>query len=340
MEPGFDALRDLAETTAIEFGIPVATMPQQGTHFGLTEIHELSDHLTKKFVETGDPSWLAGYCGAAVRARAVTMLGKLTGHPIHSVVHMGGSISAGQGWVWAAFDDRVKGLVASGSIGPFTKIYPDRPPRPRLRFLHEASDEIRQLFVKHRDPISHARRISCPVLIATGSNDRASPPAVMPEFVAAFKGPTCLATVPNGLHSPGTQRQAETFRMWVDHTLFGRPLSQLSVEGLSYEAGKVICRARVTGMSVVQEVNLVCTRTNNPEFLATSLARARTEGNYTQARWEVIPMTRNGRTWTVTFVVPKPKPKYAACFVDVRDEFRGRPGHVTSLIWQVPTETE
>ncbi|MHC4143805.1 MAG: hypothetical protein ACYSUD_03400, partial [Planctomycetota bacterium] len=125
MEPDFNTLRDLAETTAMEFGIPVATMPQQGTHFGLTEIHELSDHLTKKFVETGDPSWLAGYPGAAVRARAVTMIGKLMGHPIHSVVHMGGSISAGQGWIWAAFDDRVKGLVASGSIGPFTKIYPD-----------------------------------------------------------------------------------------------------------------------------------------------------------------------------------------------------------------------
>jgi len=54
MEPGFNAERDLAETTAMEFGMPVATMPQQRTHCGLTEIHELSDYLTKRFVETGD----------------------------------------------------------------------------------------------------------------------------------------------------------------------------------------------------------------------------------------------------------------------------------------------
>ena len=123
MEPGYDAKRDLAEWTAMEFGIPVATMPQQGTYFGITEIHELSDYLTKRFVETGNPSWLSAYCGAAVRARAVTMLGKLTGNPIHSVVHMGGSITAGQGWVWASLDERVKGLVASGSIGPFLQAY-------------------------------------------------------------------------------------------------------------------------------------------------------------------------------------------------------------------------
>ncbi|MHC4227584.1 MAG: alpha/beta fold hydrolase [Planctomycetota bacterium] len=251
---------------------------------------------------------------------------------------MGGSISAGQGWIWAAFDDRVKGLVASGSIGPFTKIYPDRPPRQRLRFLHEARDEIKGLFTEHRDPISYARRISCPVLIATGSNDRACPPAVMPEFVAAFKGLTCVATVPNGLHSPGTRRQAETFRMWVDHTLFDRPLSQLSVEELSYDAGRITCRVRVTGKPSVQKVNLVCAQTNNPKFLTTSLTVARTEDNYTQAHWEVIPMTRSGKTWSLTFNVPNPKPKYTACFVDVRDEFEGRPGHITSLIRQLPTE--
>jgi hypothetical protein len=340
MEPGFDAKRDLAEMTAMEFGIPVATMPQQGTHFGLNEIHELSDHLTKKFVETGDPSWLAAYCGAAVRARAVTMLGKLTGHPIHSVVHMGGSISAGQGWVWAAFDDRVKGLVASGSIGPFNKIYANRPPRKRLRFLSEAPEEIKQLFLKHRDPITYARRIECPVLIATGSNDQASPPLVISEFVSAFQGPTHLATVPNGLHSPGTQRQARTFRMWIDHTLFDRPLSQLSVEKLSYEAGRIKCSARINGKPVVQEVKLFYSRTNNPEFLASSYLNPRNKDNYARARWQMIPMSRNGESWIVTFDVPNPRCKYLACFVDIRDEFEGRPGHLTSFIRLLPGETQ
>ena len=233
-------------------------------------------------------------------------------------------------------------LVASGSIGPFTKIYPNRPPRARLRFLHEASEGIRGLFVKHRDPISYARQIDCPVLIATGSNDRACPPAVMPEFVATFRGTTCFATVPNGLHSPGTGRQAETFRMWIDHTLFDRPLSQISVERLSYESDKVTCRAKVPGEPKVREVNLVWTRNNNPKFLATSLAGARNgnKDNYTQASWEAIPFTTNGEIWTVTFDVPNPKPNYIACFVDVRDEFEGRLGHVTTLIRQLPEERE
>ena len=68
----------------------------------------------------------------------------------------------------------------------------------------------------------------------------------MPEFVAAFQGLTRLATVPNGSHSPGTQWQAETFRMWIDHTLFDRPLRHLAVEQLACEAGKITCRARIT----------------------------------------------------------------------------------------------
>jgi hypothetical protein len=336
MEPGYDAKRDLAEWTAMEFGIPVATMPLQGTHYGITEIHELSDYLTKKFVETGDPSWLSAYCGAAVRARAVTMIGKLTGHLIHSVVHMGGSISAGQGWVWASLDERVKGLVASGSVGPFTKVYPDRPPRSRLKFLHEAPDEIKDLFAKHRDPISYASKIDCPVLYATGSNDRASPPALISGFLDTFKGPTYLATKPNGQHSPGTQMQAETFRMWVEHVLFDRPLSRLSIEELSYENGALVCGTRVEGMADIKEVNLVYALTENPDFLNTSLARNSSKDNYTQAKWKVVPMIRKGKSWRVRVDVANPKSKYAACIVHLRDAYQDRPGHLTTITRQVP----
>lgn len=342
MEPGFNAERDLAEHAAMEFGIPVATMPQQGTHFGLTEIHELSDHLTRRFVDSGDPSWLASYPGAAVRARAVTMIGRLTGHPIHSVVHMGASITAGQGWVWATLDRRVKGLVASGSIGPFSKVYPNRPPRERLRFLHEAPESIRALFTTHRDPMSFAPRIDCPLLIATGSNDIASPPAAMPEFLSAFAGTTYLAIVPNGMHSPGTQRQAETFCMWIDHALLGRPLGRPSIVRISFAAGELKCRVRVDGETEVQEISLVWTRTDNPDFLATSHTgeRSRRKDNYSQAHWESIPMTRQDDAWTVAFDVPNPKPMYIAYFVDVLDTHQGRPGRVTSSIQQLPHRVE
>ena len=332
----FDVKRDLVEATALQFGIPVATMPQQGTHFGISEIHELSDHLTRKFVNSGDPSWLSAFCGAAVRARAVTMLGQLAGKPMHSVVHMGGSITAGQAWVWAVFDSRVKGLVASGSIGPFTKVYSKRPLRDRLRFLTEAPDEIRQLFIQHRDPINYARRLDCRVLIATGSNDFACPPAVMPEFLAAFREPTCLATVPNGRHSPGTHRQADTFRMWIDHTLFERPLSRVTIEHMSFRDGRLECRARIQGKPAVRRVRLWWAASNNPDFLAGPNATTDSRDNYTRAKWKPLAMANDGATWTTSVEIPEPRPRYTACFVDVLDEFAGRPGHVTSLVRQLP----
>ncbi len=337
-EPGFDVERDLIEHTAMEFGIPVATMPQQGTHFGLTEIHELSDHLTRRFVETRDPSWLSAYCGAAVRARAVTMLGKLVGHPIESVVHMGGSITAGQGWVWAAFDDRAKGLVASGSIGPFTSVYPDRPLRERLNFLAEAPDDIKQLFLQHRDPIQYARRIDCKVLIATGSNDFACPPAVMPEFLEAFRGPTSVATVPNAGHSPGTRRHAETFRMWIDHVLFDRSLTHVEIDALSYRAGSIVCQARVEGRPEVREVRLVFAGTDNPDFLASRFSEGASPDNYTQAKWQSVPMRHAGENWAVTVELQEPRPHFVACFVDAHDEYGDRPGYATSLTRQTETE--
>jgi len=163
MEPGFDAPRDLAECTALEFGIPVATMPQQGTHFGLTEIHALSDHLTKRFVET-----------------------------------------------------------------------------------------------------------------------------------------------------------------------------------LSYEAGRISAHVRVSDKTAVQGVNLVWAPTINPEFLGSAHIGPRNakKDNYSQARWQTVPMTRNNKTWTVTFALPSPKPKFVACFVHVHDEYKRRPGHITSLIRQLPIEQE
>jgi hypothetical protein len=128
--------------------------------------------------------------------------------------------------------------------------------------------------------------------------------------------------------------------MWIAHTLFDRPLSQLSVEVLVYKAGRIICRSRATGKPAVQEVNLFYTHTNNPEFLDSPYIGARNKDNYTRAKWQMIPMNPNGETWTVTFDVPNPKPKYMACFVDVRDEFKGRPGHITSLIRQLSAEVK
>ena len=124
--------------------------------------------------------------------------------------------------------------------------------------------------------------------------------------------------------------------MWVDHILFDRPLSQLSINKLSYNNGALSCEVQVKGNQEVKEVNLVYALTENPEFLNTSLTRHSNKDNYTQAKWEVVPMIRKGGSWVVNTMVINPGATYAACFVHVSDSFAGRPGHVTSITCQLP----
>jgi hypothetical protein len=334
-EKGFNVRRDFLERTVLELGIPVATMPQQGTHFGETEIHAMSDALTKKFVETRDPAWLAAWPGAAVRSRALTMIGKLTGQPIHSAVHMGSSISAGQGWVWAVCDDRVKGLVATGSMGPFLKIYPLRALRERLKFLHEAPEPVKQLFVKHRDPISFAPHVKTRVLIMAGSNDFATPPALLPEFTAAFPRPPHLVGVPNFPHGCGTRRHADSLRMWVDHTLFARPLCAVKVEKISLANGRLTCTATVTGKPAVKRVTLAWGASANPTFLHSKYSEQGRRNNYTKVKWQFTRMKRTGQKWTATVRLPAGTPPHIAACVDVQENWQTRPGYASTPVRRV-----
>jgi hypothetical protein len=331
-EPGFDAKRDFVERTVLELGIPVAIIPSQGTHLGKTEIHEMSDAMTKRFVETGDPGWLAAWPGAALRARALTVIGKLAGHPIRSAVHMGTSISAGQGWVWAACDERVKGVIGTGSIGPFRKVYPERPLRKRLDFLSKAPDPVKELFVKHRDPSVFAARITVPALVVVGSNDFATPPSVLPEFVAAFRQTPHLVSVPNFGHGCGTRRHHNSFRMWIDHTLFGRPLISVTMEKIAVTDGRLACTATVSGEPTVKAVSLIYAASSNLDFLQSRYSRAGQKDNYSKAKWTVAPMQQRGGKWTVDIPLPSGTPPHIAACVDVEEEWLGRPGYASTVV--------
>ena len=49
----------------------MASIPGSANHYGLSQIHQLSDHLMMECIKTGDPTWRLGLLVGAVAPRRV-----------------------------------------------------------------------------------------------------------------------------------------------------------------------------------------------------------------------------------------------------------------------------
>ena len=337
MHEDLNMKRDYFEYTAMEFGIPVATIPYMEEHYGFSEIHEMTDHLIEKFIETGDLSWIGNYPGSAVRSRAITMIGKLTGHPITSVVHMGSSISAHQAWVWSLYDDRVKGLVPTGDVGFNKDRFPFDgslrfPQRKAVEALVNGDTLLLNLYLPENDPYYFGDRLKASILQIVGSNDPWCPPSTTPKFHAALQTPVYHTIVPNYGHGAGTVQHAVSFQMFIDHVLFSRPIGKAELEKVSFNRQEVTCTARLTGGGEIKEVHLYYATSNDPNFLRSSSFNDTPKNNYIKAEWLSVPMTRHEDHWTAEINTEDPSDQFIACFVDVKDEYEDRPGHYSSYV--------
>ena len=336
MHEDLNMKRDYFEYTAMEFGIPVATIPYMGEHYGISEIHAMTDRLIEKFIETGDLSWIGNYPGSVVRARAVTMIGKLTGHPITSVVHMGSSISAHQAWVWSVYDNRVKGLVSTGDVGFNKDRFPFDGslhfPRKAVQTLVNADTQLLNLYLPEHDPYYFGDRLKASVLQIVGSNDPWCPPSTTPKFHAALLPPVYHTIVPNYGHGAGTVQHAESFQMFIDHVLFSRPIGKAEIEKVSFNVQKVTCKAQLTGGGEIKDVYLYYTTSNHPNFLCSSSFNDTPKNNYIKAEWLSVPMTLQEDLWTAEISTAETSDKFITCFVVVTDEYEGRPGHYSSYV--------
>ena len=346
VQRGLDVRRDFLEETARKFGIPVVSIPSMGRHFGLSQIHEMSDRLILEFLESRDPSWLPGYATSAVRARALTAVGHLTGHRVKGVVHLGSSISAHQAWIWPLYDERVKGLVATGDIGFQTDKYPTdgsfrRAKRPVFEAISKADSSLQTLLLKHSDPYLFGPRIRCAVLQVAGTNDFATPPSTLNKFLPRIAGPTRLVHVPNYAHGCGSFRHLAAFRMWIDHVFFERPLSDARITRAAYTSRRVTVTARIDGRPRIRDVRFVFATTSEPNFLRSRFLKSTPRANHVKAKWKTIPMERVDREnnqWSVAIHIPHPAPRFIAGFVDVTDHAGQTVGYVASpMLWLTDT---
>ncbi len=320
VEPEFDLELNFFEYTALKCGIPVMGLPNLGEHYGLSEIYQLSDFLNMRFVESGDPSWLAAYPSAAARSRGATLVSNLTGNPITSIVHMGSSISAGHGYVWARFDSRVKELVATGSIGCFRDLFPQdgsyHSGRPAVDALAAMEESMKQVFEWHRDPAVFGGELSCNVLLVTGVRDRFVPPLVVPRLLNALGGETRVLQVPEYGHGCGTNRHGDAFRMAIDRTLLGNKQPAIVDVQVGRSGTKLTCSAVVEGEEEDAEVRLWYLPVSDPLFFQSPNFPDTPEANYTSAEWESVPMRKEGGKWIVEVSYINPAVPDVAWFVD------------------------
>jgi len=333
-----DFKKEFWERTAMDAGVVVASIPNMGKHFGLTEIHQLSDYMAEQALRSGDLSWAPNYPFVAGRARAVTLIGKLTGHPVRSVVHMGSSITASHAWIWPLFDERVKGLVATGDVGFVRDWFPLdgslRSKRTALVELSRATPELQNAAIRLADPYDFGDRIRIPVLQIVGTSDFDSPLSTVPKFLAALAGPTHLVNVPNYPHGTGSWRHVRSLRMFIEHIFFERPLTRIERVEFQQDGGQLVVKAKVTGTPTVSEVRFFYTTYSEPNFLKSSFPNT-SANNYTKAKWTSAPMNRAADRWVGTVAIPSTRPSFLAGFVDLRDEYADQPGYASSPVQQI-----
>ncbi len=331
---GVDLKRDIFDRTVSELGIPIASIPKMGKHYGHEEIHDMSDHLTLKHLKTGDPSWMPIYPTAAVRARAATLIAKLTKKPVTHIIHMGSSISANHAWLWPLHDARVAALVATGDIGFYRDWFPSdgtvKSSRPAFVAMSKASVALQEQSISLADPYAFGQEFKVKLLQIAGSNDFASPPLSVPKFLDALAGPTHLAVVPNYGHGCASARHPQLLRMWIDHVVDERPLSQVSVKAFKTSDSQLQVLATVSGKAQIKAVNLVYTTTSEPNFLLPVIATGSSKKKYTKATWKEAPMKLEGGSWYAS--VDLDHAPFVAAYVDVQDEHDGRQGYVSSGI--------
>ncbi len=339
--PGVDIERDLALGTALLFRIPVATIPQAGEHFGLSRIHQISDKLTEKFLDTSDPGWLAVYPYATLYARAYTLVGKLTVMPTRRVVHMGSSITAHQGWKAASYDPRLAGLVVTGDTGRYDLFQVDGKPyiavtkRRRPLFQRLADSSMKETWYDHVDKARYAHQIRSKTLQVVGTADPMSAPRVFNPFWEGLPLAKHLSYVPGYPHGCGSMTHVEAFRMWVDHCFFDRPLSVPGQPRSEWRAdGRLEVRVPIGGDATIEAVKLHYHLTGDTRFLNFGRPGDFSEGTDHITRvqdWDFVPMRREGREWTAS-VVLEGEGDRVCFFVSVHDRAGSTPGHAATLM--------
>ncbi len=346
--PGVVAMADIAsdwmDCTANELGIAVASVPDSDPHFGLSEIHDVYEHILCEMISKNDPAWSPYWPFVALRMRALTMVSSLVGQPVKAAYPFGSSINGSMTYSLALYDERVKGAGATGAYG-----YQDGfLAEPAAAELYQSwcqkgcnpylmAPDLRQALLESADLYVIGPKLDAPVLQVVPTNDENATHLLMPEAFSTVAGGVHVVSVPNGVHSSVPPRVQEAFRMWIAHVELGRPVDAITSTKLELQGGQVLATAIITESAPISSVQLVYATMDDQHYLGNPFWWGTPDDDYTTAVWQTLPMQRVGDRWEVSF--PSPPARFIAGLVDASDEVDGKPGYTSSFVEVVPLTT-
>jgi hypothetical protein len=334
IEPGMDMNKEFLDCMANQFGIAAATTPSSDRHFGLSEIHDVYDHILCEMTDRNDLAWSPYWPFIALRMRALTMIGDILDQPVHSAYHFGASITASLSYPFALHDDRVKGLAATGAYGNGAMMSA-QPRKPGLydRWCQAGCNpyamppDLFTALLESADLHEIGPALDMPILQIVPTNDSNAPPLITRERFAPIEGDLHLAAVPNWVHSHGSFRHAELFRMWIDHLEFNRPVNRIESTTLTLQGSDVTVSARITEAAPIESASFFYITMDDDTYLGSEAWWSTPSENYEAAVWQELPLQKAGDTWQAT--LPAPPTNYLAGFVDSSDLHGDTPGYAS-----------
>lgn len=339
--PGTMAMGDIEsdwmDCTANRLGIVVASVPDSDEHFGLSEIHDVYEHILCEMMARNDIHWSPYWPFVALRMRAMTMAGALAGQSTQSAYTFGSSINGSLSYSTALYDTRVKGLGATGAYG-HQDSFLAQPAAADLYYSwcitgcnpYAMAADLRAELLATADLHIIGPSLDIPVLQVVPTNDVNATHMLLPEAFSTVAGGVHLVSVPNGVHSSAPPRVAEAFRMWIDHVEFGRPVSEIQGTELQQQGTEIAIAAQLREAAPPDAVRFFYITMDDDTYLGNAFWWSTPDDNYETATWQEIPMQQVGDRWEATLTTPSAR--YLAGLVDVSDHVDGKPGYVSSFV--------
>ena len=232
---------------------------------------------------------------------------------------------------------RIKGLAATGDIGHYRDWIPlNCDSTLPTRVVHYSClDSFNRAKVDTlTDPFIFGKDLKVPILQIAGTNDFASPPYHIPGFLTGLAGPVHLVNAANYPHGCASWTHVESFRMWIDHVFFNRPLTRISIGEVAKTSDRLNVTAYInTDTSVqIQDVQLNYTAYSDTNYFKSVLLPGMPDSNYMNAVWVSTPMTLNGGGWQAGIALKALTETNLAYFASVKDRYNNRIGHASTSI--------